>query len=222
MTLEFHALDDSGSLRDKKVFLSASIPDPERWAGDFAPLEITDAVVALAKAVIAAGGHLVTAAHPTIAPLLLYVAAEMDGVKDRITVYQSELFGEMLPTATRRFEADGIGTLIWTPATEGDRPQLGHCDASLRVMRETMLSQSQPSAAVFIGGMEGIHHEFDLYRELVPGRPVYAAGAPGGAARSLAARSDVEMQDVLASGTVYPALWRAVCADIARGACQVG
>jgi hypothetical protein len=58
----------------RTLFLSASIPDPERWDGEFDALAITDAVVALARTFLSAGWRLVTAAHPTIAPLLLYVA----------------------------------------------------------------------------------------------------------------------------------------------------
>src|SRR5690242_534250 len=93
------------SAGDRSLFVSASIPDPERWDGEFDALEITDAVVSLARVFLTAGWRLVTAAHPTIAPLLLYVAAELSVEGDRrISIYQSELFSEILPAATRRFQ----------------------------------------------------------------------------------------------------------------------
>src|SRR4051794_11352620 len=99
----------------RSLFLSASIPDPRRWSGPFDPLAITDAVVALARTFLAAGWGLVTAAHPTIAPLILYVADEssLEG-RRRIVTYQSTLFEDVLPTATRRFEAAGIARFEWT------------------------------------------------------------------------------------------------------------
>src|SRR5439155_20496577 len=97
------------------VFLSASIPDPTRWTGDFDALEIIDAVVAVGRSMLSAGARLVTAAHPTIAPLLLYVAAELPHAPEpRVVVYQSGVFDSVMPEATRRFEADGVGTLIRT------------------------------------------------------------------------------------------------------------
>src|SRR5207248_3048115 len=93
--------------RRESIFISASIPDPTRWEGDFDAFEITDAVVALARACLTAGFRLVTAAHPTIAPLLLYVAAEFPAAPSpRVVVYQSDLFADVLPSATRRFEAE--------------------------------------------------------------------------------------------------------------------
>jgi hypothetical protein len=41
--------------RTESVFVSASIPDPRRWEGEFDALEITDAVVALARTFLTAG-----------------------------------------------------------------------------------------------------------------------------------------------------------------------
>ena len=76
MALRFESMRQSEVLAGRAVFLSASIPDQSRWHGEFDVREITDAVVAASRAVLTADGVLVTAAHPTIAPLLLYVAGE--------------------------------------------------------------------------------------------------------------------------------------------------
>jgi SLOG cluster3 family len=200
------------SAGDRSLFVSASIPDPERWDGEFDALEITDAVVSLARVFLTAGWRLVTAAHPTIAPLLLYVAAELHAEGDRrVSIYQSELFGAILPTATRRFEAQGIGEIVWTEAVEGDRPVPGEWDRSLDVMRRQMLIETQPAAAVFVGGMQGIPDEYALFSELMSGCPRYAVGHPGGAARALALEQPPStLRDQLVLGAVYPALWRAV------------
>lgn len=200
---------------ERSLFLSASIPDSSRWGGEFDALEITDAVVSLARVFLTAGWRLVTAAHPTIAPLLLYVAAEFSGGGSRrIAVYQSELFEDVLPTATRRFEADGVGTVVWTAAAAGDRPHPDEWNASLAIMRRQMLAETEPSAAVFVGGMHGISDEYRLFAKLRPDRPRYAVGRPGGEARTLVRASGSALDEQLREGVVYPAIWRAVLDDL--------
>jgi SLOG cluster3 family len=215
MTLSFISSEPDSELRGLTVFVSASIPDPTRWTGEANALEITDAVVALARATLTAGANLVTAAHPTIAPLLLYVAAELPrDVEARIATYQSDLFADVLPAATRRFEKEEIGRFVWTKAAANDRPVPGYWDASLERMRRQMLRETNPSAAAFIGGMEGITSEFALFKEICPGRPVYPLGRPGGEARRLVHEVDSPLHDDLANGAVYPALWRRVLGDL--------
>ena len=202
------------TLAQRAVFLSASIPDPARWDGRFEPIEVTDAVVAAAREVIGAGGKLVMAAHPTIAPLVLYVAADFAAAEDPpVTVFQSDLFVDVLPEATRRFEADGVGVLEWTPRQDGDEPEPGKWDASLGVMRRMMLASADPVGAIFIGGMTGIDDEYRLFGEMYPERPRYPVGRPGGEARrlSLASASQVEG---LVDEDVYPALFRRVVTDM--------
>lgn len=204
--------------RCESIFVSASIPDPRRWRGEFDALEITDAVVALARAFLTAGFRLVTAAHPTIAPLLLYVAAEFRfDTRERVAVYQSELFVDVLPPATRRFEAEGVGHVILTPAASGDRPEPGAWNNSLEIMRHRMLIETNPIAACFVGGMEGIQDEYFLFTDHFPERPTYPVGRPGGEARALLDFHDDRPSGLkarLATDGTYPALWRAVIRDL--------
>ncbi|HWV46631.1 MAG TPA: hypothetical protein VN039_11530 [Nitrospira sp.] len=190
------------------VFLSGSIPDRNRWEGNFDPLEITDAVVAFARACLTRKLSIVTAAHPTLAPLLLYVAAEFP-VSDepQVVIYQSLLFESVLPAATRRFEARGIGELIWTEAAPGEEPVPGHWDASLSEMRERMLVETDPWAAAFIGGMVGIEDEFARFAELFPGRPMYAVRRPGGEASCLSSKHHLPGLDDADQAVSYPTLW---------------
>lgn len=215
MSLTFAHAPIDESLNGRPIFVSASIPNPARWEGEVDPLEITDAVVSLARACLTAGMRLVSAAHPTIAPLLLYVAAELPREQhDLVDIYQSQLFEDVLPTATRRFEAEGIGRVIWTPAAHGDRPEHGAWDASLEIMRRQMFQETEPVAAVFIGGMEGIPAEFNLFQELFPGRATYPIGRPGGEARALARELDSPLREQLLEANVYPELWRSVLSDL--------
>jgi hypothetical protein len=202
------------TLNRRAVFLSASIPDPSRWEGAYDAIEVTDAVVAAARAILTRGGLLVSAAHPTIAPLLMYVAAELPASDvTQVIVYQSDLFDDVLPEPTRRFGEDNIGDLRWTPAVEGEAPEPGKWDRSLRLMRHRMLSETDPAAAIFVGGMGGISDEFSMFREVFPDRPVYPVGRPGGEARVLANRTELRVPRQL-DGDVYPALFRRIVADI--------
>jgi hypothetical protein len=207
------------------VFLSASIPDPDRWEGQFHPLEITDAVVAAARAVLSSRGRLVTAAHPTIAPLLLYVAGEfpmMNRQPPPILVYQSRLFEDMLPRETYDLVDRGLGEMRWTDRVPGDDPHPTKWNESLALMRHEMLAETEPIAAVFIGGMEGITEEYELFRELRPGRPMYPIAAPGGETRAVLRDGGAALDVSTLSGVIYPSLFRAVVRDIGRRARDQG
>lgn len=207
----------SSLLEGKSVFLSASIPDPARWQGDFDALEITDAVVAVGREILSAGAQLVTAAHPTIAPLLLYVAAELPPADDpRVIVYQSRVFDSVMPEVTRKFEADGVGHLVRTDAVDGEPPDPRQAPRSLALMRRQMLTDTGPVAAIFIGGMEGIPIEHSDFGDLNPGRPTYSLGYPGGEARNLVPESVPQLRSLLLDGSVYPAIARAIVSDIAQ------
>ena len=204
------------SLAGGSVFVSASIPDAERWQGVFDALAITDAVVSVARAVLASGGRLVTAAHPTIAPLLLYVAAEQPpSLEPLVVVYQSDVFRDVWPQATLRFEEQRVGTVIRTPAVDGEPADPRRAPRSLELMRQRLLADDSLVAAVFIGGMEGIPREHALFREAHPGAPTYALAKPGGEASVLVAASPPLLHEVLATEDIYPAVARAIVADIA-------
>jgi SLOG cluster3 family len=217
MSLTFEEPAKLPGLDDVAVFLSASIPDPRRWQGDFDPLEITDAVVSMARVFLTAGATIVTAAHPTVAPLLMYVASELRPDAHQVTIYQSALFDDVLPDATRRFEAEGVGTVVWTRAAPGDEPRPGSWDPSLNLMRRQMFAESDPAAAVFIGGMTGITTEWELFEEMFPGRPRYPLGPPGGEARRLVPSANPSVRATLAEGRSYPAVWRSVAAHLGEG-----
>jgi hypothetical protein len=210
-------VSDEPGLQDRAIFLSTSIPNPARWRGEFDALAITDAVVALARSVLTRRGRLITAAHPTIAPLILFVAKQIERPASQpvpILVYQSLLFRDVLPSETHVLAEGGFADMRWTAAAEGDEPQPGKWDKSLETMRATMLRENEPVAAVFIGGMEGIRVEFDLFKKLFPDRPTYALGGPGGEARSLVDASPQELATDLSHNTTYPTVIRRLVDDI--------
>lgn len=217
MSVRFEEPQVGARLAGVSVFLAASIPDPDRWSGTFDPREITDAVVAAARAVISAGATLVTGAHPTITPLLLDVASEFPVRVNapRVLVYQSALFEEVLPRAARWFAEDGVGELRMTKAAPGDRIEPGFRAESLSFMRETMFTQTHPAAGIFIGGMQGITAELHLLRELVPEAAIYPLARPGGEAAQLLEFAPPEVRQLLAESAVYPTVFRTVVDDLA-------
>jgi hypothetical protein len=158
------------------VFLSASFPSDDERGRRFPadPGVIADAVAAIARALLHAGARIVCGGHPTITPLLLFVC-DQNGWHDRLVVYQTEFFRPLIPRETWRLAEEGYGDLRFTP-TSADR------DADLATMRERMLDETEPRAAVFIGGMEGIEREFELARARdIACFPIAASG--GAAAR---------------------------------------
>jgi hypothetical protein len=195
-------------LNHRFVFLSASFPSIERAPEYYKtadPDEISQAVVAVVRAVLAANGRLVFGGHPTISPLVLMVAEEYlpsDMAERRqlaethklpVVVYQSRVFENHLPESTQRLFEWCLGELRWTPAAD-KAPQFtssstlvsGSADASLAIMRKRMLDECRPTGAFFIAGMEGIEDEARACIEINPACHLFFFGAPGGAARKLA------------------------------------
>jgi len=173
--------DDTRPMSDEPsaVFLSASFPQPGR-AENFAhsdPAALADAVTAIARAVLQREARLICGGHPTITPLLLYVASEY-GWRHQLIVYQSERFRDIVPDETWRLSRDGYGELRFTPT-------IGEIGEDLRVMRHEAFTAADYRGAVFIGGMEGIIDEYKLFSELQPGAHRFALSGPGGAAAEL-------------------------------------
>jgi len=156
----------------KNIFLSASIPLPERdpqYIETADIIAIRDAVVALVTTVLPYH-RIVWGGHPSITPLIYYVMQKLDiRIQDHVTLYQSKLFEKYFPEDNNNFS-----NVVLTDIVENDR------DKSLLLMRERMLSDFQFSAAVFIGGMDGIETEYKMFKERYPEAlllPIASTGA---------------------------------------------
>lgn len=198
-------------LKGKTVFLSASVPDPERddrfQSVPYAEIQIREAVVSLTRSIISQEGRLVMGGHPSITPLVGLVALEYQAPPDLeedkkprpVVIYQSEAYRGHLPDDTWQLFRSGFADLRWTEAEAGetfdpkvkDRPQ---CPESLRRLREEMLKTTKPVAAVYIGGMDGVVEEMSLFRELCQGK-IYVFAETGGAASYVAARDNIPAFD---------------------------
>jgi hypothetical protein len=184
-------------LQGESVILSASIP---RKGSPFHRIEdasyvIEQAVVGLARAVLAHGGRLVFGAHPSISPLVASVASEyvLPGEEPRIIIYQSRAFSDVVPNETWSMHRLGYARIAWTNAVEGEHFRSGgdtsSCDKSLTLMRQRMIGEQRPHTMVVVGGMEGIFEEAELFgtywQQERSAAEIYVAARTGGAAQQL-------------------------------------
>lgn len=164
------------------IFLSASVPAPGR--GHFHetadPFLIQVAVRELVTAIIR-DYRLVWGGHPAITPMIWAICEDL-GVEyaQSVILYQSRYFEEQFPEENKKFD-----NIVFVDADPNDR------EASIRRMREEMLSRDDIEAAVFIGGMEGVEVELEMFQSFHPDRKILLVGAAGGAARDLAVRLGV-------------------------------
>lgn len=162
----------------KRIFLSASVPVPGRgvfhetanpFLIQFAVRELL--TVCLGRRILVWGGH------PAITPMVWAVCEDLNVTYAKaVVLYQSQLFADVFPVENRRF-----GNCVYVDAVDSDR------EKSLARMRLEMLSQ-EFEAGVFIGGMEGIVEEHQLFAALHPNSKVIAVASPGGAAQQLATK----------------------------------
>lgn len=167
----------------KNIFLSASIPLPERDAKyiDTADIiAIRDAVIALTTTVLP-HHRLIWGGHPSITPLIYYVMQKLNlNIQEHIVLYQSKFFEEFFPKDNNKFN-----NVILTDIIENDR------EKSLLHMRERMLSEFEFSAAVFIGGMEGIEGdkekgidgEYKMFKDRHPDAKILPIASTGAATK---------------------------------------
>jgi hypothetical protein len=88
-----------------------------------------------------------------------------------VHLYQSLLFKDEFPAENARFQ-----NVKYIDAVGNDR------SGSLLAMRRRMLSDYHYEAGVFIGGMEGVEEEFELFRQLHPNATILPIASTGGAA----------------------------------------
>ncbi|MBI2745231.1 MAG: hypothetical protein HYX45_06565 [Burkholderiales bacterium] len=164
----------------KEIFLSASVPKAGR--GNFEetadPFLIQFAVRELVT-VCLGRRRIVWGGHPSITPMVQAICADFGQEFDApVLLYQSEYFKDQFPKENRFFKT------VVVPSVPGD------LNASLTQLRRAMLSRPIANA-VFIGGMEGIYEEYDLYKELhrADALPL-PLGATGGASKDLAMKHE--------------------------------
>lgn len=159
-----------------EVFLSASVPVIGR--GNFYktadPFLIQLAVRELVILLMSSDKKLVWGGHPAITPMIWAVCEDLDvDYASTVTLYQSRFFEDRFPEENALFR-----NVIYV-SKKLDQAE------SLTEMRRQMLLRPQLEGAVFIGGMEGLFEEQQLFQELHPDLPVVPVIATGGAAAIL-------------------------------------
>lgn len=156
------------------VFLSASVPLPERDEKYFKTADviaIREAVKSLIEVVLPTG-KITCGGHPAITPLILLFVREACLDTNRVTIFQSELYEKFMPADTREFSDLRIVPKV------GDEKE-----PSLTAMRQAMVNSERFDAAVFIGGMEGLFEELELFRGANPNALLMPLASTGAAAQ---------------------------------------
>lgn len=190
-----------------RLFLSASVPLPgrdERYLKTADVLAIRDSVKALVTSVLDKG-TIVFGGHPAITPLIALLMRGMPAeTKRHIILFQSAFFQKDFLD-----ENDEFIDVRFVPAVKGDRA------ASLQRMRQEMIADGPYDAAIFIGGMEGIHEEYRAFHEAHPHAACYPIASTGAAALELY-REIGQGRDDLIHELTYPKLFRNLLKEIAE------
>lgn len=160
----------------KSIFLSASVPLPERdpkYIETADIIAIRDAVIALAT--VALPHHrIIWGGHPSITPLIYYVMEKLElksKIQDHVKLYQSLQFEDKFLPDINKFE-----NVLFTEKKES-------IPSSIKLMRERMFSENTFSAAVFIGGMNGIEDEYKMFIAYQPKALLLPVATTGAATR---------------------------------------
>jgi hypothetical protein len=158
----------------RNIFLSASIPLKERHPKYFGTADIVairDAVISLTSVVLPKH-RLIWGGHPSITPIIYFVMEKLGlSIHKHVLLYQSLFFERLFPADNNKFE-----NVILTENT-------GELESSVLIMRKRMLSENPFVAGVFIGGMEGIIDEYNLFRVIQPNAIVLPIASTGAASR---------------------------------------
>lgn len=160
----------------KKIFLSASIPIESRdkiYYENADIISIRDSIRAITS-IIYPNYHLVWGGHPSITPLIRTILEKLGvNIQNHVTLYQSEYFKNNFPDDNVFFE-----NLYLTPAGETQ-------EISINIMRKAMLTDNNFVAGIFIGGMEGILDEYELFKKFNQEAIVLPVASTGGASSFL-------------------------------------
>lgn len=159
-----------------EIFFSASMPKVGRGAYHETanPFLIQSAVREFVIAVIRQY-KIVLGGHPTITPMIWNICKDLNvDYRSHVTLYQSRYFEGNFPEENKFFP-----DVHFTEAVPGDMQK------SVLIMREAMLSRPNLVAAVFVGGMEGVEMEYEMFARMHPDGMILPIRATGGAARLL-------------------------------------
>lgn len=190
----------AGSNKMKNIFLSASIPLQERnpeYIETADIIAIRDAVIALTTVVLPYH-RLIWGGHPSITPLVYYVMEKLKlNIQEHVTLYQSRFFEKHFPEDNNKFR-----NIVLTDIVDDDR------ESSLLHMRSRMLGESEFAAGIFIGGMEGVEEEYDMFIEKHPKALALPIASTGAAAKKIYDERFTDKNERLVKDYAYMSLFQ--------------
>ena len=195
----------AGNNEIKNIFLSASIPlqerDPE-YIETADIIAIRDAVIALTTVVLPSQ-RLIWDGHPSITPLVYHVMEKLNlNIQEHITLYQSMFFEKYFPKDNNKFD-----NIVLTDIVEGDR------ERSLLHMRNRMLGESEFVAGIFIGGMEGVEEEYDMFIKKHHNAIILPIASTGAAAKKIYDERFTDKNERLVKDYAYMSLFQKYLID---------
>lgn len=188
----------------KNIFLSASTPLPERNPKYYRTADIIairDAVIALATIVLP-NHRLIWGGHPSITPLIYYVLEKLGvNIQEHVVLFQSRFFEKYFPDDNNKFE-----NVIFT---EG----LTNKDESLKLMRENMFNSYKFCAGVFVGGMEGVEIEYQMFKEIHKDALLLPISSTGAASRIIYEKNYSEKNERFEKDYAYMSLFQKYLID---------
>tara|TARA_R110000850_G_scaffold52021_2_gene126114 strand:+ start:706 stop:1377 length:672 start_codon:yes stop_codon:yes gene_type:complete len=168
---------------DGAIFLSASVPDPSaKHFVEEGDLPAISAAVSGLLYVALGRRRLVWGGHPAITPMVWAFAEAMEvDYGGWVKLYQSQFFEDEFPDENQHFK-----NVVFTESVDND------LDASLSIMRNKMIDETDFAAAVFIGGMQGIVHEFELFQKKAPLATILPVISTGGATSVIGQNIDAD------------------------------
>lgn len=183
------------------IFLSASIPIVERdrkYIETADVIAIRDSVIALAS-VILPKFRLIWGGHPSITQLIAQVLRHSNQeVRECVTLYQSNYFKRFFPLENKE-----MAHIVLT-RDMGDR------DTSLLSMRQQMISDNNYYAGIFIGGMEGVEQEYQMFTRQHPNALILPIASTGAAAKIIYDKNIDHYDSRLESVLTYSSLFKQI------------
>lgn len=194
----------AGNNEIKNIFLSASIPLQERdpqYIETADIIAIRDAVIALTTVVLPRY-RLIWGGHPSITPLIYHVMEKLNlNIQEHVTLYQSRFFEKYFPKDNNKFK-----NIVLTDIVDDRENSLLH-------MRSRMLGKSEFAAGIFIGGMEGVEEEYNMFIEKHPKALVLPIASTGAGAKKIYDERFTDKNERLVKDYAYMSLFQKYLID---------
>lgn len=184
-----------------KIFLSAGIPMPgrdPRFEATIDKLALRDALKALIS-ILDDDSQIVFGGQPAITALLVQLLYERkDNLNSKFKLYQSRFFESHFT----QFNSHFSNIVITEKISEELEDNLAH-------MRNRMIGEEIYDVGVFLGGMEGILKEFNLFKDRHPNAVLCPVGTTGAAATEILLENvEIPHHELLSSELTFLTLFR--------------